>query len=245
MRGLKAPKNFRNSALRITTSLLLTLLTVGLACAQNIQLTPRGTSGQTMVGLTAQFKMDVHNLTNTTQTIMLRHYAVSLPSSWTHSMCTGAACFPDFIDSISYDLPAFGFDSVALDIYPDVAGQGSAGLHVWQAASADSFRVVCSLIATNEAAHETVPNSYSISRIYPNPFNSNTKVRFSLPMSGKVRLTLYDRLGRTLAESGRQYSPGTNEISLINWFDGLSSGLYFIHIETPVEQRTHRVEYIR
>ena len=33
-------------------------------------------------------------------------------------------------------------------------------------------------------------------RDYPNPFNPTTNIKFALPISGHVKLTIYDALGR-------------------------------------------------
>ncbi|MGH7450610.1 MAG: pre-peptidase C-terminal domain-containing protein, partial [bacterium] len=54
---------------------------------------------------------------------------------------------------------------------------------------------------------------YELNQNYPNPFNPNTKIRFALPVSGKVKLEIYDLLGnmvRTLVS--REMSAGRHEI---------------------------------
>ncbi len=245
MRGFHALRVSSSMTRYLTIFILLAILS-GSAFAQLISFTPRRTYMVHAPEYTAQFVMDVRNLTSETQTVLISHYAIDVPNTWDVSMCTGSACYPSFIDSISYDIAANSADSLTLDIYADTTvGTGVAGMIVQIPGTADTFRVICTLVTTTESASDHVPNTYKMSSVYPNPFNSNTKVRFSLPTSGIVHLTMYNTLGRKIAQSGKLYSPGTNEISLGNWFTGLPSGLYFIHIETPVEQRTHRIEYIR
>ncbi len=54
---------------------------------------------------------------------------------------------------------------------------------------------------------------YELNQNYPNPFNPSTKIRFALPISGKVKLEIYDLLGnavRTLVS--REMSAGRHEI---------------------------------
>ncbi|NIT58918.1 MAG: T9SS type A sorting domain-containing protein, partial [Aliifodinibius sp.] len=41
-----------------------------------------------------------------------------------------------------------------------------------------------------------VPLRYELSQNYPNPFNAQTTIEYSLPVSGRVKITLYDILGR-------------------------------------------------
>jgi hypothetical protein len=64
---------------------------------------------------------------------------------------------------------------------------------------------------------------------YPNPFNPKTVVSCLLPVASKVRLIVYDLLGRELATLlDEQKEPGTYEVQ----FDGtgLPSGVYFCRL---------------
>ena len=65
---------------------------------------------------------------------------------------------------------------------------------------------------------------------YPNPFNANTKIRFILPLQGKVELTVYNSLGEILITLLNDIkSQGSYEID----FDGsnLSSGIYYYSLK--------------
>ena len=65
---------------------------------------------------------------------------------------------------------------------------------------------------------------------YPNPFNSATQIRFSLSRSERVRLAVFDILGRELDTIINRYmEPGFH---VINWnAEDKSSGLYFIQLK--------------
>ena len=66
--------------------------------------------------------------------------------------------------------------------------------HVW-----DSLTIIKTPKATSVQGERTVvPNEFSISN-YPNPFNPSTKISYTLPQRGSVKLVIYDLLGRTVA----------------------------------------------
>jgi len=71
-----------------------------------------------------------------------------------------------------------------------------------------------------------IPKRYDLSQNYPNPFNPSTTIKYQIPNSGKVTLTLYNVLGREIKTILNSYqNAGQYEIK----FDasGLPSGVYF------------------
>ena len=71
-----------------------------------------------------------------------------------------------------------------------------------------------------------MPISLELNQNYPNPFRDETTFRFSLPTNERVELTVYDLLGRRVAELiNGQISVGYHEVV---WSTAsLASGLYF------------------
>lgn len=72
-------------------------------------------------------------------------------------------------------------------------------------------------------------HNFKLFQNYPNPFNPITIIKFSLPVSEKVELKVYDVLGNEVASLLNEEKPaGTYEVK----FDGssLSSGVYFYSI---------------
>ena len=70
------------------------------------------------------------------------------------------------------------------------------------------------------------PNGFELEQNYPNPFNPSTTIRYRLPVSGQVTLTVYDVFGREVVRLvDAKQSAGTYEVK----FDGahLNSGFYF------------------
>lgn len=61
--------------------------------------------------------------------------------------------------------------------------------------------------------------------IYPNPFNAQTTIQFSVEQKGRVELNVYNMLGkRIFAGTDRYYDKGTHEIVMMN--QDLPNGIY-------------------
>jgi predicted GH43/DUF377 family glycosyl hydrolase len=78
---------------------------------------------------------------------------------------------------------------------------------------------------------ESLPKTYRLYQNYPNPFNPTTTIRYDIPVSGHVVLSVHDILGRlvkTLVD--RDVSPGTHTEIV----DGtkLASGIYYYRIRS-------------
>lgn len=76
-----------------------------------------------------------------------------------------------------------------------------------------------------------IPAEYKLFNNYPNPFNSQTKIKFQVPKEGDVRLRIYDVSGKEVGEIVNNHlRVGIYEVS---WNSGyLSSGVYFYLLES-------------
>jgi hypothetical protein len=74
-----------------------------------------------------------------------------------------------------------------------------------------------------------IPLRYSLSQNYPNPFNPITKIIYQIPEAGKVRLIVYDILGREVAAIVNEYrTSGTYEVNFNA--SALASGVYLYRL---------------
>ena len=75
-----------------------------------------------------------------------------------------------------------------------------------------------------------IPNDFTLSLNYPNPFNPITTIKYGLPRGSKVTLKVFDILGREVATLVAQHQPAG--YYQINW-DAFShsSGIYFYQIQ--------------
>ena len=85
-------------------------------------------------------------------------------------------------------------------------------------------------IPTSVKYEETIPSEYVVYQNYPNPFNPTTNIKFALPKSGHVKLTIYDALGREVETLiNNELVSGTHTIE---WTaKNMASGIYLYRIE--------------
>ncbi|OGC90749.1 MAG: hypothetical protein A2W25_13650 [candidate division Zixibacteria bacterium RBG_16_53_22] len=76
------------------------------------------------------------------------------------------------------------------------------------------------------ADDHNVPAHSNLYPNYPNPFNAQTMIRFSLPEAGPVTLDIFDILGRKIGTAFSGYLPA-GEHSIMWDAGGISSGIYF------------------
>ena len=84
-----------------------------------------------------------------------------------------------------------------------------------------------------------VPERFHLAQNYPNPFNPTTTIRYALPQSAQVSLTVYNIAGQKVATVlDKAQSAGDYTQS---WQAGhLSSGVYFYRLEAFSPDRRHR-----
>ena len=86
----------------------------------------------------------------------------------------------------------------------------------------------------------TVTNIYSLFPVYPNPFNSNVKIRFTIPSEEVVKILILNILGekvRVITDSN--YGPGLNTLiwdGKNDYGQELSTGLYFCRLKAKKYQ---------
>ena len=101
------------------------------------------------------------------------------------------------------------------------------------------------LIVGVEADNDVLPEEFALIQNYPNPFNPTTKIKYSIPSAGKVKLAVYDILGKEIAVlvNDKQQSAGTYVLD----FDGsrYSSGVYFYRIITQGRIITQKMMLIK
>lgn len=75
--------------------------------------------------------------------------------------------------------------------------------------------------------------SFELKQNYPNPFNPATKISFSIPENGYVKLRIYDVTGREVAKLVNDFKFAGSYTVNFN-ASSLSSGVYFYKLETNI-----------
>lgn len=91
---------------------------------------------------------------------------------------------------------------------------------------ADTIAVV---VSVKEEPDTNIPTEFKVSQNYPNPFNPTTTISYSLPEPGKIKIKVFDSIGKEIKLLVDKYEERGN-----HWveFDGrkLSSGVYYYQI---------------
>ena len=92
--------------------------------------------------------------------------------------------------------------------------------------------------------HPAVPGQFVLRQNYPNPFNPGTNITFDLPAPGRVQLTVFDLLGRKIAElANGNLNAGHHEF----YFDAakLSSGVYIYRLSYADRVVSKRMMFLK
>ncbi|MDX1419289.1 MAG: right-handed parallel beta-helix repeat-containing protein [Rubricoccaceae bacterium] len=91
---------------------------------------------------------------------------------------------------------------------------------------------------------EGLPGEPTFSAAYPNPFRTSATIGFALPEAQRVRLAVYDVLGREVAVlADGELAAGWHEAVLDG--AGLPSGLYLVRLEAGTVVQTRRLTLAR
>jgi len=117
-----------------------------------------------------------------------------------------------------------------------------AAMHVIR--PGDAFETITGV----EQERSLQPGELRLEPCFPNPFNPSTTIRFSSPRTGRVSVSVYDLLGREVAQLlDQQVEPGTHET---RWdATGRASGVYLLRltqvIGSSVTSRTHKLLFVK
>jgi hypothetical protein len=90
----------------------------------------------------------------------------------------------------------------------------------------------------------TTPSTFALSQNYPNPFNPTTKIAYAVPTATKVRLQIFDILGRKVATLVNE-TKQAGEYSVEFDASRLVSGVYMYQMTTPKTSITKKMILVK
>jgi len=130
---------------------------------------------------------------------------------------------------------------------PSSLGVGNLILHnnyIFAGTPYSVWRRGISEILNVQNLNTETPHDFSLSQNYPNPFNPSTTIRFALPKSSFVRITVYENTGKVIETIlNDNLQAGTYETK----WDGTkySSGVYFYRMDAGALTETKRMLLIK
>ena len=88
------------------------------------------------------------------------------------------------------------------------------------------------------------PTEYSLSQNYPNPFNPTTTIEYSIPVSGNVKLIVYNSLGEHVSTLVNDFKESGNYQVDFN-ATNLSSGIYYYSLKANTFIATKKMLLIK
>jgi hypothetical protein len=104
----------------------------------------------------------------------------------------------------------------------------------------DNSRIFDNKLGINYGNPPPLPVDFTLYQNFPNPFNPVTRIAYSIPREGFVKIKIYDLLGNEIQTL-------VNEVQQQNYYevefraDNLSSGIYFYQIQV-IEPENHSAQ---
>ncbi|MEO8447020.1 MAG: YCF48-related protein [bacterium] len=88
--------------------------------------------------------------------------------------------------------------------------------------------------------------NFKLYQNYPNPFNPVTEILFSIESKSRIKLTVYDILGKQIAViAERIYNPGNYKITFDAATQNLPSGIYLYELNTGTQKQIKKMMLLK
>jgi hypothetical protein len=243
--------------MRISITLSLILACAASGFAQTFSFTADTVRRQGQPELMTPFHAEFVNLLQDTQSINFHVDAYDFPDTgWTISICADGGCYPPGVNDINrlYD-PLQRDTLVSFDVYMTNVGDSghfSATLTAGRDPTHPQTIQFTIYVDTSDVVWNWRPvlSRRDLLSSYPNPFNSETTLEFSVPRTESAELIIYDVLGREVARvlDGGYLNAGIHHL---RWSgesrEGvpLPSGIYFVRLNLGGEFQMHQLYLLR
>ena len=169
---------------------------------------------------------------------------------------------PFAVDTMIFEVEAEGEFVVAVTFYPDEEGEFSDSLRIfslsnveielldsvytipWPVGSTSMFLSGIGVGGDHVGKSELLISDFRLLEFYPSPFNSNLMITINLQNPGFVDLAIVNASGSQVETLHTGLlSAGSNRLT---WKpQGLSSGVYFLRMQSTNGIETHPVQYLK
>ena len=243
--------------MRTLTALLIALLVTSCAYAQTFSFTAdtvaRYGEAEQLIPFHARFE----SLIEDTQWINFYVDPYDFPDeNWRISICNDSGCFAPGIYSVNNLYQPLETDTlVSFDVYmTEVGDSGHFSATLTAARDPEHPQTIHFTVYKGQSdvvvQWRATPETQALITSYPNPFNSETTLQFSIAREGEVELAVYDLLGREVGRpiNGERLCAGSHQL---RWkgtnADGtpLPTGIYFVRLNFNGELISHRLHLLR
>jgi hypothetical protein len=174
------------------------------------------------------FRFDVH-----LEDIQITVFEVDTTGEWANCLCyfdlsvkTGPLKAGEYLVDV-YETDLFSGDtSYVGSTNFTIEGSGNTG----DFSTISRFQSNCYETTNINQTNETIPENFTFSKPFPNPFNPVTNIGFSIPVQGYVILNVYNLLGQKVATLVNKNLPAGNYS--VSW-DGTDqeSGIFLFRLK--------------
>lgn len=101
-------------------------------------------------------------------------------------------------------------------------------------------------VNVDKSVTEELPDDFQLYQNYPNPFNSTTTIKFLLPKSGHIKLTLFNPAGEKIFDIVDDFfNAGTHQLMINLSSKSLCSGVYLCTLGYNNQIKSKKIIYLK
>ncbi len=200
------------------------------------------------------FSGTIYNISSGTVTLAVVRRVNALAEGWTSSICVGATCYNESIDSVAVELSAGDSTACGVLIWINgLEGSGTVQLDLFDLDNTDEHIIVDLNIYAGTTVgivkNESTAKQFELLSCYPNPFNSTITLSYITNLENSISITIYDYSGKYIKSIiNYNLTAGTQRI---RW-DGtdqfsrpVAAGMYLYLIEGAGFRETGKMIYLK
>ncbi len=174
-------------------------------------------------------------------------------NAWSSSICIGALCYSDWVDSVAVTIESGDTASLGVLVWTNGEGEDGIELDMFDNLSPNeniTFNLGISSVGNVNIENERViPEKYLVLKAYPNPFNPFINLELDLKIKTRIKVDIYDVRGMHIRTLFNDYAPrGTKNIQwgAINKLnEAISGGIYFCTIRSGFNVTSQKLIYVK